>query len=262
MKNLKFVYKLLLIIPLSLMVGCIAGSDDIIDVFTNTTTTPDSSVYIETDDTHDDIVTSIGYLESAIVTAGVNNAPESDLTVSFSVTRNGAPAVAGLHYTLEDATISSGSNYGSSSITFTAGGTFEVMVGSSSDGSLTVVNNKVTFEVEEYVGIGIRIDWADAFYDYDLYLYEGNQSFAVLIDNTFGTANFEEFSFGALPLGESSLWIDDWWDDNASIDVLLTVYTNDGGYTFDVVMDMDKWTLLINTTDNGDGTQSYDLTAL
>jgi hypothetical protein len=259
MKKFNNIYKLLLVLPLIFMVGC-DDSDDIVDVFTNTTTTAQSTVFIETDDTHSNIVTTANYLEAQTVTAGVNNAPDSDITVAFSVTRNGSPATLGQHYTVSDATILSGENFGSSSITFTASGLFDVSVASASNGSL-VVNNKVTFEVE-YEKIAIRIDWESAFYDYDLYLYEGNQDFTTLIDNTFDVTNFEYFEFDSLPLGESSLWIDDWWGDNASIPVVLSVFTADGLFTFDVVMDMDKWVLLINTTDAGGGLQSYTLTAL
>ena len=245
------------------MVGC-DDSDDIVDVFTKTTTAAQSNVFIETDDTHADIVTTANYLEATTVTAGVNNAPDSDITVSFSVTRNGSTAILGQHYTVSDATILSGENYGSSEITFTASGVFDVSVASASNGSL-VVDNKVSFEVDTYEKITFRIDWEDtnpAFYDYDLYLFEGNQDFTTLIDNTFASTPYEVLELDSLPLGESSLFIDDWWDDNAGTPVTLSVFTNDGRFSFDVVMDMDKWVLLINTADAGGGLQSYTLTAL
>lgn len=93
-------------------------------------------------------------------------------------------------------------------------------------------------------------------------MYEGNQDFTTLIDNTFGVDNFEIFEFESLPLGESSLFIDDWWDDNAGTPVALSVFTNDGRFTSDIIMDMDKWVLLIKTEDAGGGLQTYTLTAL
>lgn len=263
MKNFKNIYILLLVLPLIFMVSC-DDSDDIVDVFTNTTTTTDSNVFIETDDTHSNIVSTANYLEPTTVTAGVNNAPDSDITVAFSVNRNGSTAILGQHYTVSDATILSGDTFGSSDITFTASGLFDVSVASASNGSL-VVSNKVSFEVGTFEKIVIRIDWEDtnpAFFDYDLYLYEGNQDFTTLIDNTFASTPFEEFEFDSLPLGASSLWIDDWWDDNAGTPVTLSVFTNDGRFTYDVIMDMDKWVLLINTADAGGGLQSYTFTAL
>lgn len=145
MKNLKNIYKLLLLLPLVFTVGC-DDSDDMVDIITNTTTAAESTVFIETDDANAEVVTSVDYGASQTITAGVNNAPESDITVSFSVTRNGATAILGTHYTLEDVTISSGTNYGSSAITFYASGTFDVSVNSASS-SLKVVGNDVSLKL-------------------------------------------------------------------------------------------------------------------
>ena len=102
MKNLKYVYKFILVVPLLFMVGCI-GTDDYSDVVSNQYS-QQSTVFIETDDASEITRTVPGNVAQPIE-VGVNNAPSSDITVSFSVTKDGGDAVEGVDYMISDATI-------------------------------------------------------------------------------------------------------------------------------------------------------------
>lgn len=257
MKNLKHVYKFLLAIPLVFMVGCI-GTDDYEDVLSNQYT-QQSTVFIETDDASEITRTVPGNVAQPIE-VGINNAQSGDITVSFKVTKDGAPAEAGVDYTLEDATIFANDVVGSSEVTFLAQGLYVVTVGNASDGSLIAVDNKAIFNVPP--AVTVAISWGDAFYDYDLYLIRGNQDFGgEVLANTFDTIAFETFDVYP-PEGFSSVLIDDWWDDNAGTDVVLTVEVDGVIDVYDVVMDMDKFVLVFETTYDEDGNPIYDITAL
>jgi len=257
MKKLKYVYKFLLAIPLVFMVGCV-GTDDYEDVLSNQFT-QQSTVFIETDDASETIRSVPG--GSAIpLEVGVNNAPTSDITVSFKVTKDGASAEAGVDYTVEDAIIYASEVSGSTNIIFLAEGSFVVTVNSASDGSFIAVDNKAFFNVPPPVTVSIS--WADAFYDYDLYFYKGNQDLdGDLIANTFGTAAFETFDVYPTE-GFSSVYIDDFWGDNAGIDVVMFVEIDGETTVYEVVMDMDKFVLVFETSFDADGNPIYDITAL
>lgn len=258
MKNFKNIYKLLLLLPLAFVVSC-DDSDDIVEVLTNSTTTAESTVFIETDDTHE-VASYAAVGVTQTLSVGVNNATTSDLTVSFSVTKDGGSAVEGTDYDVNDAVVSDTQSFGTGDITFLNVGRYEVVVSSSSNSSLVVVDNKAIFAVAP--AVIVSLDWADAFYDYDLYLLAGNQDLdgEVLI-NTFGVTNHEEFTIG-LPEGESSVFIDDWWGDNASIPVTLTVDFGGDISTFDVIMDMDKFALVIDAGLDENGNPALTFTDL
>lgn len=255
MKNFKNIYKMLLLLPLAFVVSC-DDSDDILQVLTNTTTTIESSVFIETDDTHEVAsFASVGVINTLNI--GVNNPASGDLTVSFSVTKDGGTAVEGVDYDINDGVVTDTQSFGAGDITFLEAGKYEVVVSSSSNSALVVVDNKAIFAVAP--AAIISIEWASSFYDYDHYLYVGNQDFdGEILANSFGTTAFETFTVG-LPAGETSLFIDDWWGDNASIPVTLTVDLDGDVSTFDVIMDMDKWVLVIDAglDENGDATLTF-----
>lgn len=257
MKNIKYVYKFLLAIPLVFMVGCV-GTDDYNDVLSNQYT-QQSTVFIETDDASE-ITRTVPGNQAQPIEVGINNAQSGDITVSFNVTKDGGAAVEGVDYSVEDATIFASDVTGSSEVTFFAAGIYVITVGNSSDGSLIAVDNKATFNVPP--AVTVSISWGDSFYDYDLYFYKGNQDLdGDLIANTFGSTAFETFEVYP-PEGFSSVFIDDFWGDNASTDVVMIVEIDGESTAYDVVMDMDKFVLVIETTFDAEGTPVYDITAL
>lgn len=257
MKNLKYVYKFLLAIPLVFMVGCV-GTDDYDDVLSNQYT-QESTVFIETDDASE-ITRSVPGNSPITIEVGVNNSLSEDLTVSFNVTKNGGAAVEGVDYTLPDAVIASSEFYGSSAVTFLSSGIYEVTVGNSSNGNLVIVDNKAIFNVPP--AVTVSISWGDDFYDYDIFLVTGNQDInGDVLAFSAGITAFETFE-AYPPEGFSSVYINDYWNDNASIDVVLIVEVDGVAEVYDVVMDMDKFVLTIETTIDDEGTPSYEFTAL
>ena len=257
MKNLTYVYKFLLVLPLVFIAGCI-GSDDYEDVSPNQYT-QQSTVFIETGDASEITRVAPGNSPQTIE-VGINNALGADLTVSFNVTKDGAAAVEGVDYSLPDAVISSSEYFGSTAVTFFSSGKYVVTVGNSSEGSLVVVDNKAIFNVPP--AVTVSISWGDSFYDYDLYLIKGNQDInGEVLANTFDVIAYETFEVYP-PEGFSSVFIDDWWDDNAGTDVVMTVEIDGVIDVYDVVMDMDKFVLVIETTVDAEGNPSYDITAL
>ena len=250
MKNLKSVYKFILVLPLIFMVGCI-GTDDYSDVESNQFT-QQSTVFIETDDASQITRTVPGNVAQPIE-VGINNADPSDVTVSFNVTKDGSTAVAGVDYTIADATILAGDYFGSTEVTFMTSGIYVVTVSNASANYLIPVDNKAIFNVPP--AVTVSISWADSFYDYDLYLIKGNQDInGEILANTFDVIAFETFEVYP-PEGYSSVFIDDWWNDNAGIDVVMSVEIDGEITVYDVVMDMDKFVLLIDTSYDEEGTQ-------
>jgi len=257
MKNLKYVYKFLLVIPLVFMVGCV-GTDDYEDVLSNQYT-QQSTVFIETGDASE-ITRAVPGGVGQLIEVGINNAQSDDVTVSFSVTRDGAAAAEGVDYTIADAVIPSSELFGSTEITFANSGLYVVTVGNASDGDLVVVDNKAIFNVPP--AVTVSISWADSFYDYDLYLIRGNQDIAgEVLANTFDIIAFETFNVYP-PEGFSSVFIDDWYDDNAGTDVVMFVEVDGVVDVYDVVMDSDKFVLVIETTIDEEGTPNYAFTPL
>jgi hypothetical protein len=261
MKNIKYVYKFLLAIPLVFMVGCV-GTDDYNDVLSNQYT-QQSTVFIETDDASE-ITRGAPWGLPQTIEVGINNPQSGDVTVSFNVTKeDGSAAEEGVDYTVTDAVIASSELYGSGEITFLTEAVFVVTIGSASDGSLIKVDNKAFFSVgPPPPPVTVSISWGDAFYDYDLYFLKGNQDLdGDLIANTFGSTAFETFELQP-PVGFSSVFIDDFWGDNASIDVVMFVEIDGVIDVYDVVMDMDKFVLVFETYYDETGTIVYDITAL
>lgn len=257
MKNIKYVYKFLLVLPLVFMAGCI-GSDDYEDVLSNQTV-QQSTVFIETDDAseiaHGTLINSEQTIE-----VGINNSQTDDLTVSFNVTKDGAAAVEGVDYDLADSVIESGDYFGSSVVTFYSEGTYEITVKSA--GALDVVANKAIFIAVAPVPITFTLKWDDSFYDYDMYLVTGNQDFGGdVLEASLGISNIETFNSN-LPVGFSSIYIEDYYDDNASIPCVLTIDIEGDEQVFNIIMDMDKWVLLIETTVDSEGNILYDFTEL
>lgn len=132
MKNLKYVYKFILVLPLVFMVGCI-GTDDYSDIESNQYT-QQSTVFIETDDASE-ITRTVPGNQAQPIEVGINNAQSGDITVSFRVTKDGAAAVSGVDYTITDATIAAGDFYGSTEVTFLTSGIYVVTVNNASNGS-------------------------------------------------------------------------------------------------------------------------------
>ena len=257
MKNLKYVYKFILVLPLIFMVGCI-GTDDYNDLESNQYT-QQSTVFIETDDASE-ITRTVPGNEAQPIEVGINNAQPGDITVSFKVTKDGESAVAGVDYTITDATIAAGDYFGSTEVTFMSAGIYVVTVNNASNGSLIPVDNKAIFNVPP--AVTVSISWADSFYDYDLYLIKGNQDInGEILANTFDVIAFETFEVYP-PEGYSSVFIDDWWDDNAGTDVVMFVEIDGEVTVYDVVMDMDKFVLLIDTSFDEEGNPIYDITPL
>ncbi|RMZ51583.1 hypothetical protein EB822_02560 [Flavobacteriaceae bacterium PRS1] len=255
MKKFNKIYKLLLVLPLIFMVGC-DDSDDIVEVLTQTTTTTVNTVFIETNATHDDSARYAGLGFSNTITVGSNNPVSSDLAVAFSVTKDGGAAVDGSDYTINNAVILESESFGTGDITFLELGRYEVRINSPSG----EVNNKEIFVVAP--SATISIEWDDSYYDYDHYLFVGNQDFdGEIIANTFGTTSFETFT-ASLPEGKTSIYIDDYWNDNASIPVILTVDFGGNVSTFDVIMDKDKWVLVIDAGLDEDGNPALTFTDL
>lgn len=269
MKNLKYIYKLLLVLPLIFMVSC-DDSDDIVDVFTNTTTTQENTVFLETD-----AASEVGILLSDLspqtITVGVNNASSTDVTVGFNVTKDGTAAVEGVDYLLADAVIPADETFGSSDITFLTNGTFEITISSSSLSDLEIVNNKVIFLVPTQVTF--TLDWDDSWYDYDIFLFDGIEvGFSDIYSNGIptgltllglsnGVTNFESFT-AIPPVGTNYLYLEDYWNDNASIPVVLTVDAGGDVQVFNITVDMDKFVLSIETTIGEDGFPVYTFTGL
>ncbi|MEZ4796792.1 MAG: hypothetical protein R2785_06445 [Flavobacteriaceae bacterium] len=257
MKNFKYLYKFILVLPLMFMVGCI-GTDDFNDPESNQFT-QQSTVFIETDDASQITRTVPGNVAQPIE-VGINNADPNDVTVSFNVTKDGSTAVAGVDYTIADATILAGDYFGSTEVTFMTSGIYVVTVSNASANYLIPVDNKAIFNVPP--AVTVSISWADSFYDYDLYLIKGNQDInGEILANTFDTIAFETFEVYP-PEGYSSVFIDDWWNDNASIDVVMFVEIDGEVTVYDVVMDMDKFVLLIDTSYDEEGNPVYDITPL
>jgi hypothetical protein len=269
MKNIKYTYKLLLVLPLIFMVSC-DNSNEMIDVITQTTTTSENTVFIETD-----AVSEVGMLLSDLspqtITVGVNNATSTDVTVGFAVMKDGGVAVDGVDYVLSDAVIAANDNFGTSDITFLTNGTFEVTISSSSLSDLEIVNNKAIFLVP--LQVTFTLDWDDSFYDYDIFLFDGMQAgFTDIYTNGIpdglnllglsnGISNSETFK--AIPLeGTNYLYIEDYWNDNASIPVILTIEVGGDVQVFNLTMDMDKFGLSIETTIGEDGFPVHTFTGL
>jgi hypothetical protein len=257
MKNLKYVYKCLLVLPLVFMVGCV-GTDDYEDVLSNQYTQR-NTVFIETDDASE-ITRSVNGGAPIPLVVGINNAPSSDVTVSFSVTKDGGAAEAGVDYEVADATIFASNVTGSSDITFFASGAYVVTVNSASDGSLIAVDNKAIFTV--IPAVKVSISWANASEDWDLFHVTGNQDLSGnVIAFSAGVTAFETFETFP-PEGFSSIYIQDWNGNYAGIDIVMFIEIDGEITSYNLVGDSDKFVLVFETSYDTDGNPIYDITAL
>jgi uncharacterized membrane protein YciS (DUF1049 family) len=268
MKNIKYVYKFLLVLPLVFMAGCV-GSDDYQDVLSNQTA-QQSTVFIETDDAsqiaHGTLINS-----EETIKVGINNSQTDDLTVSFNVTKDGAAAVEGVDYDLADSVIESGDYFGSSIVTFYTEGRYEVTVNSA--GALDVVANKAIFIVLAPVPITFTLSWDDSFYDYDIFYLDGIvPGFSDIYSNALpddinllgfsnGFSNVESF-IGTPTYGFSYIYMEDYYNDNASIPCVLTIDIDGDEQVFNITMDADKFGLSIEASIDDEGNLVYDFTVL
>lgn len=253
MKNFNKIYKLLLVLPLIFMVGC-DDSDDIVDVFTQTTTTLQNSVFIESDDTSEENLTSLGANVATSITVGVNNVLDTETTVSFSVTKDGAPAVEGTDYTITDATISSDEMTGTGSITFLTDGLFEVVVSSSSNSSLVVVQNKAIFLVYAPTPVTVTLTWADAGFDLDIEFDVMTEDWfwsGTTLTGSYGLTNSESMTASIID-GNFAIWINE-FAFTADVDYTMEVETVNGTETFTGTVTQDSWVLWFTLDRDSDG---------
>jgi hypothetical protein len=243
MKNFNNIYKLLLVLPLIFMVSC-DDSDDIVDVFTNTTTTAENTVFIETDDTSAMELTVVGPNEATSIIVGVNNALDTDTTVSFSVSKDGGAAVLGTDYSISDATIFADAMTGTGSITFLTDGKFEVMAASSSNASLVVVQNKAIFLVPSPTPVTVTLTWADAGYDLDIEFDVMTETWnwsGTTLTGSYGYTNSESMT-ASLINGNFAIWINE-WAFTGDVDYTMEVETVNGTETFTGTVTQDSWVL-------------------
>jgi hypothetical protein len=261
MKKINIIYKLLLLLPLILLISC-DNNDDMVDVITQTITTTENAVFIETDDAAE-TTTYLVVGDSDVVTVGLNNALTTDIDVVFNVTRDGSSAILDMDYTLNDATVLAEETNGTSIIEFLNDGLYEVSIASSTGIVLVDVANKELFQVDKPL---ITAVWGNDYYDYDLYFVNGTEdTYTDVLSSSDGTTNFEalDISLAELDAGIYSLVIDDYWGDNASILVTLTVQNS--ATTEEeviVIMDMTKFAVEFEVTVAADGTKSMTSTLL
>lgn len=261
MKNIKNILKLALVLPLFFIALTSCDNEkDYEDLLTRTTTTQENSVFIETNDTHEKtVLTSIGEMHNIVV--GVNEPLPTDTTVSLQVEKDGVAAVDGVDYVATDATILTNQMTGTATITFITLGDFKVSIGAVSNPALIIAPNYYKYKVAP--PLTFSITWANGFYDYDLYLLEGDQDInGNIIAFSNGTTTTESFQ-AVPPIGRSSLYVLDYWGDNASTPVTLTI--DDGvnpPNTFNIVMDMSKFVLTIDTSIDANGNIVYVFTQL
>jgi hypothetical protein len=255
MKKINIIYKLLLLLPLISLISC-DNNDDMVDVITQTTTTTENAVFIETDDAAETTTTYLVVGDSDVVTVGLNNALTTDIDVVFNVTRDGSAAILDTDYTLNDATVLAEETNGTSTIEFLTDGLYEVSIASSTGIVLVDVANKELFQVDKIL---ITAVWDDAYYDYDLYLLNGSpDNWTEVISDAGGATNYEaldiSISSDVLVEGEYTLFMDDYWSDNASIDVDVTIQTSKTTEEILIVtMDQSKYAiqLLVSVDENG-----------
>jgi hypothetical protein len=252
MKKFNNIYKLLLVLPLIFMVGC-DDSDDIVDVFTNTTTTAQSTVFIETDDTHE-VGILLSDLSPQTITVGVNNTLDTDTTVSFSVTKDGGAAVLDTDYSISDAMILADALTGTGSITFLTGGRFEVMVASSSNASLVVVPNKAIFIAPSPTPVTVTLTWADAGYDLDIEFDVMTETWnwsGTTLTGSYGYTNTESMT-ATLFNGNYAIWINE-FAFTGDVDYTMEVETVNGTETFTGTVTQDSWVLWFTLDRDIDG---------
>jgi hypothetical protein len=262
MKKLKNILKIALVLPLffSAFISC-EKEEDFKDLLNQTTTSQENTVFIETDDTslkpHE---TGAGPNYENTVKVGINNPVNNDVTVTFKVNNTDGTAVEGVDYTIMDATILAGEKIAETTVVFLTEGLYTVSIDTVSDTSLKISPNKLLFRVRPPF---IKATWDDSYYDYDLYLVTGDQDFnGTVIASSTGITNLEEIFPYPQEAGTTTLFIQDYWGDNASTPVTLEVYDGTTTHTYNVIMDMSKWVLKIETSIDSDGNYTFVFTEL
>ncbi|MFD2542615.1 hypothetical protein ACFSSB_09835 [Lacinutrix gracilariae] len=272
MKNIKSIYKICLLLAVVFVVSC-DDSDDVNDVVSQIDTGFDTNntVFFNNDTDSADIYTGTNILNELNISAISELA--TDTNVVFSVTfQDGTAAVEGTDYAVNDGMIASGSQEGTGSVVFYNLGNYEVSIVSNDGTSLDNTPSKLIYKVIPTVTFSIV--WADAFYDYDMFYLDGfDASLGDVYTNGIpeglttlgysgGISNMESVTILSTDLvGETYLYLEDYYNDNASIDVTLTVAIQDGASTdFPIVMDMDKYVFKVEGTETDSGvTFTYEV---
>ena len=273
MKNInKFLGIALLSVSISFL-SC-DNSEDFDEVVSQIETTDIvNTIFIETDATQQEVAIA-NVDESQNITVGVNTAISTDVDFTFNVTKDGSAAVLNTDYTVDNTSLLSGDTNITANVTFLAAGRYEVFVAGSSSADLTIVENKSIFLVPSPVKY--TFEWADDFYDYDVFIFDVLDPDLVdvydnfdssLVTTVYGysgeTVALEEIST-ALPIGSAYIFVEDYWNDNASVPVVLTVtVAGESPQVFNLTIDKDKYVLKIETSLNADASDiEYTFTAL
>lgn len=239
------------------MVSC-NNEEDFKDLQSQTTTVQKNSVFIITDDTVQK-TNLTGVNDPQTIAFGINKAVDTDTNVVFKVQKNGNDAIEGTDYTISPATITANETNATTDVTFLTEGDYKVFIESTDNATLQIAPNYFLYKV--LPPTTFTITWSDSFYDYDLYLLEGNQDInGNIIAFSNGTTTTESFS--AVPkLGFNSVYILDYLGDNAGTPVTLTI--DDGTiHTYDISMDMSKFVLTIEASVDANNNVVYNYTQL
>lgn len=184
------------------------------------------------------------------------------------LTRNGEVATV---------TIAGGSSVSAEDYTVNTGDVIELQVNdvsainASVNDELATVdteNNAVTligFDVNPVAGqVVFDLLWGDAFFDYDIFLVTGDQDLGgTVLDSSQGVTNSEQIAFDETqPDGVYSIYINDFWNDNAGTAVTFIATLPDGSTeVFLSNVDLDYWIITFEKTTNGTDV-SYTFTQL
>ncbi|QRM88995.1 hypothetical protein FG167_07015 [Lacinutrix sp. WUR7] len=265
MKNKKSIYKLFLLLAVVFVVSC-DDSDDVNDVVSGIDSGLDVSndLFFNNDTASANIFTGTDIPND--LTVGTLTALSADTNVVFDVMyQDGTTATEGVDYMVNDGVITSGSQDGTGSITFLNLGDFEVSIAGNDGSSLDNTPSKLIFKVVPTVTFSMV--WDDPFYDYDMFYMDGidltmndvytNGTSPDLnaLGYSGGISNFESVTILSTDLvGDTYLYLEDFYNDNASVDVTLTVAVQGGTSTdFTIVMDMDKWAFKVQGTQTDSG---------
>ncbi len=269
MKNLKNTYKLLLFFSLIAVVSC-DDNEDYSDILTKGTTTQENTIFMVTANVYE-AVSMVGLGKSTEIVAGINNVMTTDTSVEFTVLKNGSIAELNVDYEMDDALIENETFEGATSIVFLKSGLYDVSVKASSATSLKVVNNRLLYFVPK--NVTIRINWENDFYDYGLIMFDkmapikdiyvnGYPAVLTVLGYSDKATNVEEISL-LPPLGDSYIYLEDYYNDNADIPVLFSLeQEGEPALTGDIIMDKDKWVIKITTEFDGVDKMSYKIEVL
>lgn len=269
MKKIKYIYKLVLMLPILVFVGC-DDNEEYADILTNGTTNTENTVFIETSELTNN-VELVGAGINVPIIVGVNKASSTDITVGFNVMKNGTVASLGVDYLLNDAIIEVDFLTGESGIEFLTSGSYKIMLNDASDSTLIIVNNELNYFVPE--SATIRLEWEDNYYDYGLLIFDGMATLSDVYSNGIpdglsligysdGIANYEEIVM-VLPIGDSYVYLEDYYNDNADIPVMLTI--QQPGLDLkseETIVEGDKWGFKITTEFDGIDKVTHTITVL